>query len=320
MVTNSASFRSATFSISLSLNENPPLDAAYWASLPRVRIRVQASHDRSDPFLDLIEGYCDNIHIHPISGSVVLEGRDLSSSLLDTKTFKNYQNLTPGEIAREIAKNHGLSAVFFAGDTYAGRLYGSDSTASTLAQFAKLTTDWDMLVMLAQVGGYDLFMSGQSIYFQPNSSPSGPIHTIHYADLIDLSMKRILPLTDGVGMTVLSWNSAQQEAITETFESPPTGRAESKQPNLPRSYTVMRPNLRSQTARALATEVARTVSREAMSIQFKMPADLTITARQHFTLSGTNTTFDRPFKTDWITRTFRDKSGFSQTVHATLAM
>jgi hypothetical protein len=319
IVTHTASFSAATFSLSISLNEDPQLDASYWAALPRIRVRIQASLGPSDPFTDLIEGYCDTIHIYPISGFVVIEGRDLSATLLDTKTLKNYQNRTPGEIASSIAENHGLTATFRDAGPYAGRLYGNDTTTLTLTQFAKLTTDWDMLVMLAQVGGCDLYVSGSSIYFQTSADMLGPIPSISHADLVDLRMNRMLALADGVDLTVMSWNSAQQEAVAQTFVSTNAGYAGPAATRSPGSYTVMRPNLQPQAALDLATKVAQIVAREAMSIQFRMPADLTLTARQRFSLYGKNTIFDRLFKIDWITRTFRSKSGFSQTVHATLA-
>ena len=318
-IAHAASFNAATFSISISLNENPELNAAYWANLPRVRVRIQASLGYANPFIDLIEGYCDTVHVHPISGFVVLEGRDLSASLLDTKTFKNYQNRTPGEIAADIASNHGLTAIFKDAGPYAGRQYGDDTTALTLTQFAKLSTDWDMLVMLAQVSGCDLRVMGTSIYFQLDTDTSDPIANVSYSDLIDLRMNRVLPLTDGVDLTVMSWNSAQQVAVAETFASVATDYSGSAGTRSPRNYTIVHPNLQSQAALALATKVAQTVVREAMSIQFRMPADLTTTAGQRIKLYGTKTIFDRLFKIDRITRAFRSQSGFIQTVHATLA-
>ncbi len=318
-IVHPASFGAATFAIAISLKEITQYDASYWASVSRVRVRIQASLSPVDPFIDLIEGYCDTVHIHPIAGFVVLQGRDLSASLLDTRTFSNFQNRTPGEITANIAEAHGLTTTFAADGPYAGRTYESDTTALALTQFAQVSTDWDMLVTLAQTADCDLYMSGDTICFQPNADTSKSILSIAYDDLIDLRMNRILPLSDGVDLTVMSWHSAQQEAVTETFASNGDGYTGPPGARSPRRYAVIQPNLQSKTARTLATKIAKTIARDALSVHFKMPADLTLTARQHFTLVGSNTVFDRPFKIARIARIFRSNSGFTQTIQATLA-
>ncbi len=85
-------------------------------------------------------------------------------------------------------------------------------------------------------------------------------------------------------------------------------------------YTVMRPNLQSASAQALAEQVAQSVSAESMSIQFTMPGDVSMTVRQPIALQGSNTIFDQIFKVDSITRNFRPRSGYIQAVRASLAV
>lgn len=139
-----------------------------------------------------------------------------------------------------------------------------------------------------------------------------------YSDLTDLRMNRVLPLSNGVDLTVLSWNSAHQLAVTQTVDTSISPNSAGAGIGPARRYTVMRPNLAADSAQALAEKIAQSMSAVAMSVKFTMPGDTAMTVRQPITLLGTNTIFDRQFKIDSIIRSFRSRSGFSQAVRASL--
>lgn len=315
---HNASCRAATFALSAALAENADLGAAYWAGLTQVRVKIQISLSALEPYTDLIEGYSDSIYLNPISGFVRLEGRDLSASLLDTKTSTDFQNRTPTEIAMFLANTHGLTPMVANIATNAGRYYGNISNVTTLSQFSKLTSDWDVLAALALAWGFDLFVSGTSLYFQPREVSNQIPRSIMYSDLTDLRMNRVLPLSNGVDLTVLSWNSAHQLAVTQTVDTSISPNSAGAGIGPARRYTVMRPNLGADSAQALAEKIAQSMSAVAMSVKFTMPGDTAMTVRQPITLLGTNTIFDRQFKIDSIIRSFRSRSGFSQVVRASL--
>lgn len=315
-VAHTASCGAATFSLSVSLAENANLDTAYWANLTEARVKIQVSPRAPEPYMDLIEGYCDSIQLHPISGVVRLDGRDLSASLLDTKTPTDFQNLTPTEIVTLLAKAHGLTPIVASTAANAGRHYGNISNILSLSQFAKLTSDWDVLVELAQASDFDLYVSGTALYFQQRQIAYENPQYIKYSELMDIKMDRLLPLSNGVDLTVLSWNSADQYAVTQTVDTSMARKSSDAGTWPARKYTVMRPNLSAASAQALARRVAQSLSAAAMSIKFTMLGDAAMTVRRPVVLQGTDTIFDRPFKIESLTRSFRSRSGFSQVVRA----
>jgi phage protein D len=317
-ITHPSAYSAAHYNLLVPLGDGSPLPLAGWSSLDRVRIRIQATLNPSEPFIDLIEGYCDTVQIHAVARFVILEGRDLSATLLDKKTPADFQNLTSSEIVSFLADQHGLTAITSDTTGFAGRQYGDNTNLITLAQYAKLTSDWDIVVALAHAQNYDLFVAGSSLYFQPGTNASQPPQNIFYRDLTDLRMRRMLPLSGGVKVIVSSWNSAAGTAVSATTDSPPTTNPGSSPQSAARIYTVIQPNLASSTAGALAAQLAQSIYRESMSIQFSMPGDTSLDARRPILLIGSGTLFDRLYKIDSIIRKFRSRSGYSQTVCATL--
>ena len=317
-VAHSASRAAATFALSVSLVDNADLNATFWASLNQARVKIQISPDTLEPYIDLIEGYCDSIRLHPISGFVRIEGRDLSASLLDTKTPTDFQNRTPTEIATSLATSHGLTPMMGNAAAITGRYYGGTNNLITLTQFAKMTSDWDILVALSQTCGFDLFVSGTSLYFQPGVLTNEIPQIIMYSSLTDLQMTRLPAIASGVDLTVRSWNSAHQLAVEHTVDigvqTEPIGNSISPI----RKYTVLKPNLSADSAQALAQRVAQSISDEAMSIQFAMPGDIVFDLRRPITLQGSDTIFDRMYKVKSIIKSFRPDSGFTQVVRASL--
>lgn len=301
-----------TFSIAISATADG-LNLGSWLALPEARVRLQVSFGENDPFTDLIEGYCDTIRADPIMGQVVLEGRDLTSRLLDSKSSTDYQNQTASEIVVAIANNHGLtpSVPDIAG--YAGRYYVRDTTVVSLSQFARMSSDWDVLTALALAAGYDCFVSGSVLCFQPAANVENPL-ILDYAELATLQLTRIVGIAGGAAVTVRSWNSATQTAISETSTAAlPDGSA-------PRKYLLVRPNLQSQDAQQLADRAAIAINTEAMVIQFSMPGDASLTVRDVIALRGTDTGFDRTYRVASIVRRYRRGSGFKQEVRAKLAV
>ena len=317
-ITHHSAYSAAHYNLLVPLGDGSPLPATGWASLDRARIRIQATLNPSEPFIDLIEGYCDTVQINPVAGFVCLEGRDLSAALLDKKTPADFQNLTSSEIVAFLADQHDLTAITQDTTGFVGRQYADNTNLITLTQYAKLTSDWDIVVALAHAQNYDLFVAGSCLYFQPGTNASQAPQHIFYRDLTDLRMRRMLPLSGGVKVTVSSWNSAAGTAVSATTDSWSGTNPGSSPQSAARAYTVIQPNLASSTAGTLATQLAQSIYRESMSIQFSMPGDISLNARSPILLSGSGTMFDRLYKIDSIVRQFRSRSGYSQTVCATL--
>lgn len=302
------------YALTISTTEVPNLGVKYWSDVARVHLKVQVSLNRDLPYNDLIEGYCDSIRIDPILGLTHIEGRDLSVSLLESRTPGSFQNKTSSEIVAELARAHGLDPVITATSSLVGRYYAGDHNILSLAQSARLATDWDMLVMLAYTEGHDVFVKGRSLYFQPHNPPGAQVLPIYYDNLITLRMGRHLPLNDGVQVTVKSWNSKGSYVVSESTGG--TGSAPSSSQYL-RTYSAIRPGLTSDEATSLGRRMSDSVSIHSKYIEFTMLGDTSLNPRQSIRLLGTRTAFDQLYQIESITRRFRVQGGYTQMVRAT---
>ena len=315
-VTHHSSYAAGSFRLLVPLTGNPALAIADWAAIDRVRLRIQIRVYPHEAYADLIEGYVDIITINPVTGGVYLEGRDLSASLLDSKTPIDFQNLTSTEIVAQLCQRHGLTPVGANTAGYAGRYYGDTHNVLSLAQFAKLTSDWDILATLAQGAGNDLFVEGSNLYFQPGVAISDAPQNLLVSDLTDLRMTRSLPLSGGTMVTIASWNSALGVAVHESHDTR-SRTVEANAATRPSSaFTVLRPNLQPSGAQTLAGQLARSIASDAMSIHFTMPGDVALSVRRPIRLAGSGTAFDVNYRIDTINRVFRSNSGLSQKVMA----
>ncbi len=134
--------------------------------------------------------------IDPALGLVHLDGRDLTTSLIETRTQETFANRTASEIATLLAGRHSLTAQVVPTTTPVGRYYQDEHDRITLDQFSHATTEWDLLVFLARQESFDVFVQGQSLYFQPATQPTDIAMAVRPGDLIDLKLERSLTLPE----------------------------------------------------------------------------------------------------------------------------
>ena len=165
------------FSVSIALGIDPWAEASFWASEPDIMLDVQFSLDGGASFVSLVQGVVDCVSIDPTLGLVHLDGRDLTSSLIEARTQETFANRTSSEIASLLAGRHNLASHVTPTTTPVGRYYQSEHDRITLDQFSHATTEWDLLVFLARQEGFDVFVQGQALYFQPTAQPADlPCH------------------------------------------------------------------------------------------------------------------------------------------------
>ena len=161
------------FRASVALGIDPWAGASFWASEPDILLDVQFSLDGGASFVSLVQGVVDSVSIDPTLGLVRLDGRDLTSALIEARTQETFANRTSSEIASLLAQRHNLTPQVIATTTPVGRYYQSEHDRITLNQFSRTTTEWDLLVFLARQEGFDVFVQGQTLYFQPAAQAGG---------------------------------------------------------------------------------------------------------------------------------------------------
>jgi hypothetical protein len=203
----------------LALGQDSSATSAFWSSQSDILVDAQFSLDGGVTFVSLVQGLVDTIAIDVMAGSLVLEGRDLTAALIESRTQETFANRTSSEIATILAQRHNLVAAVTPTTTPVGRYYQNEHDRVTLNQFSRSMTEWDLLIFLAGQEGFDVFISGNTLCFQPTASGTTIPYTVTPANLQDLRLERSLTLARDIEVTVKSWNSRQQSAFSQTVRA-----------------------------------------------------------------------------------------------------
>ena len=317
-------YASDRFSVVFALGADQLWTADYWSSQAAIMLDVQigflpdGAPEGAVSWTSLLQGATDTIEIE-VPSTVRIQGRDLSAGLIAARTQETFANQTSSDIVTTIAQRHNLTPQVTTTSTLVDRYYELEHDRITLNQFSRTTTEWDLLVFLAQQEGFDLFVQGTTLYFQPSNTDLSapdlilrPRPTVNGpANLIELRMQRNLALAAGIDVTVRSWNSRQQNAYSQTATTgggPGSGSSQ--------SYVLVRPNLLADDAMKLAQTWLATLAQHERVISALMPGELTLTPRSTVGLEGTGTAFDQIYHIDTIERHLRFDGGFVQHVRA----
>jgi len=308
------------FSAAISLGASPWTGAASWAAEPDILLDIQFSLDAGATFKSLIIGTVDTVALDPVIGEVRVDGRDLTGSLIETRTQETFTNRTASEVATILAIRHNLAPVVTSTTSPVGRYYQNQHDRITLGQFSRATTEWDLLVFLAQQEGFDVFVSGTDLHFQPASSAPDLIQPIRASDLINLRLERSLTLARDLEIVVKSWNSRNQSAFTQTARAArhvgSSGQHGQSRSGPPQRYVFVRPNLTQDAALKLAQQKLAELTRHERVLQATMPGELWLSPWSQLTLTGTGTEFDQAYFIDTIDRVLDFETGFSQHIRA----
>jgi phage protein D len=300
------------FSVTVALNADPS-SAAFWSGTPDILLDVRMSLDGIG-FTSVVQGAVDLVDLDLVQGVIRAEGRDLTATLIESRTQETFANRTASEIAQLFAGRHNLASEVAETRTPVGRYYQDEHDRITLGQFSRATTEWDLLVFLAQQEGFDVFVSGSTLYFQPPAGADVAL-TLSPDTVLDLRLERSLTLARDIEVTVKSWNSRQQNAFTQTARSRGHGQGAGLgggRSGPPQRYVIVRPNLTSDQALQLAQQKLAELTRHERVISATMPGELTLTPRSLITLQGTGTDFDQTYYVDTIERHLHMEGGFTQ--------
>jgi phage protein D len=316
-------FEAAKFTLNGNINPDYVMNAAWWSNQTKVTAVVQVGFlfNSSVVWQTILTGLVDDYEIDLDNANIEINGRDLAAQLIDTKTADTYSNQTSSEIATMLATSAGLTPVVTPTTTIVGTYYQIDTTHTGLGAFSQDITQWDLLVYLAQQEGFDLFVSGSSLYFQPPATAAnayniswkmGP-NNIPISDVMGLKLKHSLTLAKGVTVTVKSYNSNTGRAIKAVTADP--NYSNTLDPDA-QNYVFYVPNLTPQQAINLANKRYSDITRHLRVIEFDVPGDAVLTPRSLIVLSGTGTSFDQSFYPDQISLKLSFDDGFTMSVTA----
>jgi phage protein D len=276
---------------------------------PALNVEIQAAVDGA--WAQLLVGVADSLQVDAVRQIVTVEGRDLTALFIGAQTSETFANRTSSEIAQILAQRHGLTAAVTATSTLVGRYYESEHNKLTLNQYSGTTTEWDLLVWLAQQENFAVYVSGSRLTFGPSAAVVGPTLGLTPQSCVALQMNRSLLLAQGVTVQVKTWNSLQGDVYSGSAGL--GGTASSGQ-----NYVVLRPNLTATQAQQLAETMLAEINQHQWSIQATIPGELSLTPQGSVALSGTRTGFDGVYSIASIERSI-DERGFMEVIRANAA-
>ena len=319
-VTLTNTHEAATWSVIAQMQDTDAMNAAWWSNQSDVRIEIDLSTDGTN-YTNILYGITDEVEIDINANELTISGRDLTALFIDIKTADMYQNQTASEIVTLLAKAQGLTPYATATKTPVGQYYASDHVRTSMGDLSSSISQWDLLSYLAQSEGFDVFVQGQGLYFQPMATSTTSTFNVQWSkvagipvsNVVNLQLHRSLTLAKDVSVTVQSWNSAANRAVKATA----TSKANSgKSIDPPQQYLFKKPNLTPSQAADLANLKLAQITRHERVISFDMAGELSLTPRNVVRLSGTGTGFDQLYYPDKIERSIHFEGGYTESVTA----
>lgn len=317
-IVSTSCFSSDSFSLTLAMGIFPLSNVAFWASLPPSYVEISAVGERGPIAQSLISGMIDSIAVDPVRATVAIEGRDLSSSMIDGYRQQDFVNQTASEVVSTLASYHGLIPVVTATSVNVGRYYGDGYTRLSLGQFSRLRSDWDLVVQLARENSFDAFVEGNSLYFQPPVVAGLLPLRVPLQDVKTIRFERALSVASKATARVQSWNSQNMasystDGTNDDNNAVPVPSTINDQP-----FLFSASNLTSQQVADSAERFTAELNRLGIVLHLEMPWDLTLSPRTEIYLDQTNSIFDSNYQIDHVERHFNTISGSSQTIRAVM--
>ncbi len=297
-----------------------PSGAAAWAAADQLEVEIAVSIDGPRGFVPLVGGLVDTVEIDPVANTVSVTGRDRTALLIEARTQESFPNRTASEIAALLAGRHGLRADVVATTTPVGRYWEGERTRLSLGEFARATTEWDLLVALARQEGFDVWVAGDTLHFRPPQTRPGAEAALRAvavrgrpANVTALRLQRSLTLARDIEVVVKSWNAQRRTAFTQTARA---RRRQGERRGPVQRYVYIVPNLTEGEALALAQRKLAELTRHERVITADMPGELNLAPRMMLRLEGTRTGFDQDYWIDEIVRHVDIRRGFTQRLRA----
>ena len=273
-------------------------------------------------WISMQQGNIDRPTIDMDAMSVTVEGRDFSSMFIDNRTQDAHVNQTSSQIVTALAQSHGLNVQATTTTDNVGRFWASENDVVTLNQFSRITTEWDLIVKLAQKEQFDAFVVGKTLYFQPqtpvNADPYIWRRTVDQqgriaGNVYGLHLERALTLAKGIKVVVKSWNAKEGKSHVRTYPAGSTVTPNAKAGT--QQYVFQPPNLTDQQALVFAKQQYDELVRHEMLIHASLPGDMILTPRCMVSLEGTGTAFDQRYYVGSVARNVSNNVGFTMQAH-----
>ncbi len=295
----SVGFQAASqFKLVFAMSTNPRFGLAYFATLGPQDVTIDISVSGSG-FIEFFSGHIDNILLDVRQNSATLLGRDRVAQLIDTDVAEIFSNLTASQIANNIAAGHQLTSNVTPTSTPVGQYYKIDHARTALFQHSPFSTEWNLLVSLAKIEGFQISVTGDRLNFgPPASNQPAVISTSRFSD-ITFDLATSLPAS----VNVKSWNTRNKMVVNGAVGAGS-------------GPTLIRPNLSSSQAQNVASNHLSYLNRQQTMLTGRMPGELTLDVGDQILITGTQSELDQPYTLCSVVRRIDGTDGFWQQIRA----
>lgn len=326
-------YLSDSFHVKMPLyNLQEALNIEYWLSQPAILVEVFVGFPKNPlsygvgDLDSLILGGINNLQVRLFDngGYVEFDGFDLSKKFVDNKTTEKYPNLTASDIAIKLAQKEGLTPVVTTTTQKVGYYYTQD-----YVQLQNEVTEWDLLVYLAQKEGFQVFVRGKSLYFQPRPLTSPNPYLLQATTLENgqlacfngetLVVSRNLNYARDVIVKIRSWNarSGLVEAQATATPNKKTALAAAAQPiGEAQTFQYVIPGLTKEQALIQAQKLLEDITLHERVLEARVPGDNLLRKDSVISLKGVSISADQSYYPDTITRRISPTDGYSIEVRA----
>jgi hypothetical protein len=193
------------------------------------------------------------------------------------------------------------------------------------AQHMQTRSDWDLLVVLAQHEGFDLWVSNQTLNFMPALALTTDPYVLLWSDLgqgnrssnmLDLKMKRSETIARDVIVNVTSWNQAQGKAFKTTVRKSQANKTAKQSAVNPQTYNFWPANLNQVQVNKFANAKMEEITRHERIVSATLPGDSLLVTRGLVKLVGTGTAWDQSYYPDTVHRSISFEHGYVMEVEA----
>jgi phage protein D len=322
-VTNASHFAADTFRLTAAVGRLPShLGVDYWSDSIGDELEIFAGFkDQSgggQP-LSLIYAQVDEVEHDPVSRVLTLTGRDLSARFLDNKTAEYFQQKTASDIIQILAARHGMQASFTRTTQKVGTYYELCNV-----RLSKDMSEWDLLMLLAQHEDFDLWVSKETLNFQPPVPDNSDPYVLEWSDqgegnkvanFIDLKMQRSQTLAKDIIVKVQSWNQAQETTVVAEAKRNQANKSQ-RSGGAAQIFTFHPPNLNKDQADKFAASRLEDITKHERIVTGKLPGDSLLTHRSLIKLVGTGTSWDQTYNVDTVTRRLSFTEGYDMEFRA----
>lgn len=317
-----------SYHIQIPLNgQDPLLNLNYWSVTQTLNVQIYIGFP-PDPNafsvqdLDLfMVGDADEIDVDPLSATIRISGRDLTSRLIDTKTTQKFSNQTASSIAIQFANEHGLTPQVTNTTTIVGNFYQTQQTLMTNEY-----TEWDLLTFLAQQEDFVCFVNKNTLIFEPRPTTSSNPYILTYQppttqqaspqyNGMQLRLTRSLTLAKDVSVTVkVPYGTKNHNAFFVKATSRHTVSNASRGPVQKYSYVIA--GLSQEQALQKAQSILKDITIHEILLDTRLPGDNLLLKDSLIKLQGTNTAYDQLYYPDQVVRTLNAHTGYTMEVSA----